>query len=98
MPLAGELRALKYGPPCPQLNEENELIGDEDCLFLNVITPNLPYTEDKKLPVLIWIHGGGFRRGSASQYGMENLVKKDMIVVAIQYRLGTLGKIVFRMN
>lgn len=42
-------------------------------------------------PVLIWIHGGGFRRGSACQYDMRNLIKKKLVVVSIQYRLGSLG-------
>ena len=91
MPLQGELRATKWGPPCPQLNEDGELIGHEDCLFLNIMVPSLPETESTKYPVVIWIHGGGFRRGSASQYGMKHLMKKKVLVVSIQYRLGTLG-------
>jgi carboxylesterase type B len=44
------------------------------------------------LPVVMWIHGGGYRRGSASQYGVRHLVNKKVVVVTIQYRLGSLGE------
>lgn len=47
--------------------------------------------ETTGLPVLLWIHGGGYRYGSASQYGAEPLVQDKVIFVPIQYRLGTLG-------
>lgn len=43
-------------------------------------------------PVLFWIHGGGYRRGSASQYEPGPLVEKGVVVVTTQYRLGSLGK------
>lgn len=41
---------------------------------------------------MIWIHGGGFYSGSAQQYGPAHLIKNNIIVVTIQYRLGSLGK------
>lgn len=47
--------------------------------------------ESTGLPVLIWIHGGGYRYGSAAQYGAEPLVQDRIVFVPIQYRLGTLG-------
>lgn len=47
--------------------------------------------ETTGLPVLLWIHGGGYRYGSASQYGAEPLIQEKIIFVPIQYRLGTLG-------
>lgn len=47
--------------------------------------------ETTGLPVLLWIHGGGYRYGSAAQYGAEPLVQNKVIFVPIQYRLGTLG-------
>ncbi|KAG5346414.1 EST1E Carboxylesterase, partial [Acromyrmex charruanus] len=90
--LEGEYNATTWGPPCPQPshNETDKIIGSEDCLFLNVFTPSLPDISGG-YPVLIWIHGGGFRRGAACQYEMRHLIKKKLIVVSIQYRLGTLG-------
>ncbi|XP_077258443.1 cocaine esterase [Temnothorax americanus] len=90
--LEGEYNATTWGPPCPQPshNEPDKIIGSEDCLFLNVFTPSLPDSSGG-YPVLVWIHGGGFRRGAACQYEMRHLIKKKLIVVSIQYRLGTLG-------
>nr|QCC89033.1 carboxylesterase 18 [Meteorus pulchricornis] len=87
--LNGEYNATQWGPPCPQMHG-GKIIGSEDCLFLNVFTPELPDSSDG-YPVLIWIHGGGFKIGAACQYEMRNLIKKKMIVVSIQYRLGSLG-------
>ncbi|XP_012539857.1 pyrethroid hydrolase Ces2a [Monomorium pharaonis] len=90
--LEGEYNATTWGPPCPQpsRNETGRIIGSEDCLFLNIFTPSLPDSSGG-YPVLVWIHGGGFRRGSACQYEMRNLIRKKLVVVSIQYRLGTLG-------
>jgi len=45
----------------------------------------------------MWIHGGGYRRGSASQYGVRHLVNKKTVVVTIQYRLGSLGEAYYRL-
>ncbi|CAG03439.1 unnamed protein product, partial [Tetraodon nigroviridis] len=63
----------------------------EDCLYLNIFTPaNRP--ENAKLPVMVWIHGGGFVLGSASMYSGSALAAyQDVVVVVIQYRLGVLG-------
>ncbi|XP_015595174.2 carboxylesterase 1D [Cephus cinctus] len=90
--LEGEFNATRWAAPCPQPNKDKngKIIGSEDCLFLNVFTPMLPDSGDG-YPVLIWIHGGGFRRGAACQYEMRNLIKKKMVVVSIQFRLGSLG-------
>ncbi|KAF5274800.1 hypothetical protein FQR65_LT00383 [Abscondita terminalis] len=89
--LSGDIDATAYPPPCLQpVPGQNGIIGDEDCLFLNVFTPNLPLGMEG-LPVVVWIHGGNFRYGSASQYGVKQLVGQQLVVVTIQYRLGTLG-------
>ncbi|TWW75560.1 Fatty acyl-CoA hydrolase precursor, medium chain [Takifugu flavidus] len=63
----------------------------EDCLYLNIYTPaNRP--ENAKLPVMVWIHGGGFALGSASMFSGSALAAyQDVVVVVIQYRLGLLG-------
>jgi para-nitrobenzyl esterase len=63
----------------------------EDCLFLNIWTP--AKTASDNLPVMVWIHGGGMREGSGSidVYDGEELAKKGIIVVTINYRVGALG-------
>lgn len=69
--LAGDLNARMYPMPCPQPHPQNPniIVGNEDCLILNVFTPRMP-DETIGLPVIVWIHGGGFRTGSANQYGV----------------------------
>ncbi|KAM4734559.1 pyrethroid hydrolase Ces2e-like isoform 1-T1 [Anableps anableps] len=63
----------------------------EDCLYLNIYTP-ANRAADAKLPVMVWIHGGGFVAGSASTYdGSALAAYQDVVVVLIQYRLGVLG-------
>ncbi|KAA8590276.1 hypothetical protein FQN60_014210 [Etheostoma spectabile] len=63
----------------------------EDCLYLNIFTP-ANRAHDVKLPVMVWIHGGGFSMGAASLYdGSALAAYQDMVVVLIQYRLGLLG-------
>lgn len=63
----------------------------EDCLYLNVWTPAKSISE--KLPVLVWIYGGGFSAGSTAEpwYDGENLAKKGVVFVSIAYRVGSLG-------
>ncbi len=63
----------------------------EDCLYLNVWTPAKSTKE--KLPVLVWIYGGGFSFGSTAEpvYSGENLAKKGVVLVSIAYRVGQLG-------
>jgi len=65
--------------------------GKEDGLILNVSSPDL--NPSRKLPVMVWIHGGGFVSGSGSRhlYGMNNFMDKDVVVVSINYRLAVLG-------
>ncbi|KAM3609035.1 uncharacterized protein V6R79_008807 [Siganus canaliculatus] len=63
----------------------------EDCLYLNIYTP-ANRADSTKLPVMVWIHGGGLVVGSASTYdGSALAVYQDVVVVVIQYRLGLLG-------
>jgi para-nitrobenzyl esterase len=63
----------------------------EDCLYLNVWTP--AKTPDEKIPVLVWIYGGGFSFGSTSEpvYDGEALARKGVVLVSIAYRVGPLG-------
>lgn len=61
----------------------------EDCLFLNVFTPS---ADENARPVLLWIHGGSYFEGSANEYDGSVLAEQgDVVVVAINYRLGSLG-------
>ncbi|KAL0968450.1 hypothetical protein UPYG_G00267000 [Umbra pygmaea] len=63
----------------------------EDCLYLNIYTPVKP-VDNIKLPVMVWIHGGGFSMGSASMYdGSALAAYQDVVVVLIQYRVGVMG-------
>ncbi|KAM3608712.1 uncharacterized protein V6R79_003513 [Siganus canaliculatus] len=63
----------------------------EDCLYLNIYAP-ANRADNAKLPVMVWIHGGGFFMGSASiQDGSALAAYQDVVVVVIQYRLGLLG-------
>jgi len=67
-----------------------DVIQQEDCLNLNVFTPN----KQGKLPVMVWIHGGGFQIGSGSlplYDGCKLAQATDTVVVTINYRLGALG-------
>lgn len=63
----------------------------EDCLYLNVWSP--AKSAKDKIPVLVWIYGGGFGAGATSEanYSGENLAKKGVVLVSIAYRVGNLG-------
>ncbi|KAJ8594571.1 alpha/beta-hydrolase [Rhizopogon salebrosus TDB-379] len=68
----------------------------EDCLFLNVYTPGrkLVAAPSGGLPVVVWIHGGGYISGAANRFNGADLIMKSnhgVIVVSIQYRLGLFG-------
>ncbi|XP_017881679.1 cholinesterase 1-like [Ceratina calcarata] len=69
----------------------NEIEGSDDCLYLNVYRPTS--TALKKCAVMVWIHGGGFVAGSGNDtfYGPDYLIRKDIVLVTINYRLGVLG-------
>lgn len=64
----------------------------EDCLFVNVWRPAAT-KPDARLPVFVWIHGGGFLNGgsSAPMFDGSALARQGLVVVAINYRLGRLG-------
>jgi len=62
----------------------------EDCLVLNVFSPSL--NETAKAPVMVYIHGGNsFAEGSGNAYPYQSIVRKDVVLVTINYRLGFLG-------
>ncbi|KAJ8714144.1 hypothetical protein PYW08_007764 [Mythimna loreyi] len=74
---------------CPQVNN-NVAMGTIDCLTMDIYVPNIANSHNL-LPVMVWIHGGKFVGGSASESGPEFLLRNDVVVVAINYRLGAYG-------
>ena len=104
-PWSGDHEALAFGRACPQLASPmggvsdarpGTPVGDEDCLTLNLWAP--PFapaavpTGTGRLPVMVWIHGGGNTIGYAARYDGGNLAASQrMVVVSVQYRLGPLG-------
>ncbi|MFD4711910.1 carboxylesterase/lipase family protein [Streptomyces sp. NPDC058430] len=92
----GVYRANSFGPtapqaPGPELNGL-DLPMSEDCLRLNIWTQAAPADEQPR-PVLVWIHGGGYRVGTGAnpRYDGEALARKGIVVVTFNYRLGALG-------
>ncbi|XP_026739428.1 acetylcholinesterase-like [Trichoplusia ni] len=78
---------------CPQLDQfTNKEVGSIDCLHLNVYVPNSANSRNR-LPVLVWFYGGGFRVGYSGRfvYGPRFLVKQDVILVTVNYRVGPYG-------
>lgn len=106
-----KLDASQFGPDCYQLVDPvmNPLADpeymSEDCLYLNVYTPaghvarsrqGKFLSATKKLPVMLWFHGGAFQQGAARrpEYDGRKLAERDIVVIAINYRLGALGFLV----
>ena len=104
-PWSGIREATALGPRSPQLlsafhgvvppeveaMDRDEMMG-EDCLVLNVWTPTLD--RGRKLPVMVWLHGGGFTSGSGGFIcydGIELARKHDVVVVTVNHRLTALG-------
>lgn len=91
--------ALDFGPVCPQIATpftpvpsftNGELEGSEDCLTFDIYAP--PDAAGKNLPVMMWIHGGGNVSGTSQLYVGDKLaVNENVIIMAVQYRLGPLG-------
>ncbi|XP_055706066.1 glutactin-like [Phlebotomus papatasi] len=85
--------ATKYGTPAPSYNTilavpKEKITPDlEDCINLCVYTTDINASK----PVMVYIHGGGFFTGSASQHPANYLLEKDVVLVVPQFRLGPLG-------
>ncbi|XP_022818121.1 bile salt-activated lipase-like [Spodoptera litura] len=75
---------------CPQVSY-NTVVGTIDCLTLNIYVPSAA-TSKNRLPVMVWIHGGYFIVGSGDAVRIPDyLLRNDVIVVTINYRLGAYG-------
>jgi para-nitrobenzyl esterase len=103
-PWTGTREALAAGSPCAQFASPlggveapvGTVVGSEDCLYLNVYAPrfaaNAVPKGDARMPVMLWIHGGGNTIGEAAYYdGGRLAASENVIVVATNYRLGPLG-------
>lgn len=107
LPWTQRLAALDYGAPCPQLAvlsgspQVSGVTGQEDCLTLNVWAPTFGPTtvprQGERLPVMVWLHGGGNTLGSggSAQFapydGSLMATEHNVIVVTINHRLGPMG-------
>ncbi|HEY4363062.1 MAG TPA: carboxylesterase family protein [Bryobacteraceae bacterium] len=82
--------ATAFGPMCNQ-NDNKQLPHSEDCLQLNVWTPKFPMTS--RVPVMVWVHGGGNTAGSGVErlFDGEVLARHGVVVVNVNYRLGIFG-------
>ncbi|MEU6389415.1 carboxylesterase family protein [Streptomyces sp. NPDC046939] len=86
-PWRGVRDADHKGDSCPQ----QWRVGSEDCLFLNVYRPHSS-RPGERLPVMTWLHGGGFTSGSGNDFDpLEFVTENRAIVVTVNYRLGALG-------
>jgi len=87
LPWSGILDATMPKPSCIQ-SPKTTYGMQEDCLILNVF---VPLNNQSNLPVMFWIHGGGFVTGSALGTEPAAIVARGVVVVSINYRLGPLG-------
>ncbi len=90
VPWQGVKQTTEYAP-APMQGGNPASGKSEDCLYLNVWTP--AKSDNDKLPVMVWIYGGGFSFGSTSDpvHNGEHLARKGVVVVSIAYRVGQLG-------
>jgi len=92
----GVRKAATFGNRCVQGGGFDDMVfrdpaQSEDCLYLNVWTPAV--SGKSKLPVMVWIYGGGFQGGGSSEPRQDGaaLARKGVVVVSMNYRLGVFG-------
>ena len=96
VPWSGVRKAVDFPPRAMQGRIYDDMVfhdtgPSEDCLYLNLWMPANP--PQAKLPVMVWIHGGGFVAGASSEPRQDagNLSKKGVLVVSMNYRMGVFG-------
>ena len=96
VPWTGVRQAVDFAPRAMQWRVYDDMVfhdagPSEDCLYLNLWMPARPATA--KLPVMVWIHGGGFVAGASSEPRQDggNLCKNGVLVVSLNYRMGVFG-------
>jgi para-nitrobenzyl esterase len=95
-PWDGVRDATEFGPACMQfefMRNRTPAGMSEDCLTVNVWTSEDALKAETKRPVLVWIHGGGFRLGTGASpsFDSNRLVEDGVVLVSLNYRLGRLG-------
>ncbi|XP_014611620.1 PREDICTED: cholinesterase isoform X1 [Polistes canadensis] len=91
------LQAVDWGPACPQPSSYTGVTKgvrdvDEDCLYLNIFSPDIGSGLAQPYPVMLYIHGGEFTHGASNLFPAHILAAfYDVVVVSINYRLGALG-------
>ena len=100
-PWAGVREAFENGPTAPQLggppnplilNHRQPAVEGEDCLVMNIFTPAV--NDNRKRPVMVWLHGGGFATGAGSAHSFDgNFLARsgDVVVVSVNHRLNLFG-------
>jgi para-nitrobenzyl esterase len=100
-PWTGVREAFENGPTAPQLggppnplilNHRQPAVEGEDCLVMNIFTPAV--NDNRKRPVMVWLHGGGFATGAGSAHSFDgNFLARsgDVVVVSVNHRLNLFG-------
>uniref|UniRef100_A0A914VWW6 Carboxylesterase type B domain-containing protein n=1 Tax=Plectus sambesii TaxID=2011161 RepID=A0A914VWW6_9BILA len=93
-------QANAFGPACAQDTETRSTLNikqpypwlvNEDCLYLNIFTPDASRMSGATYPVIVFFHGGAFQTGSANDWPGHVLASKGIVVVTVNYRLGPFG-------
>lgn len=96
-PSSNTFDASEYGkaaPGNPLIKPRIPLAYSEDCLTANVFRPQLPDDPHRRLPVMVYIHGGAFNRGNSSMQNTASMVawsEEPFVAVSFNYRVGALG-------
>lgn len=87
------LECSSFRNACPQYDARGNILGQEDCLYLNIYIPGSINTrqQQQKYPVMVFIQGESFENGDSAIYGPERLIDSEVILITFNYRIGILG-------